>query len=265
MSGGIVHPPHANHSELLTRLYGIDLFLGFIHVKGLEKHWMQAIPEERLQNGAYCSLFDFVSRLKIPLEQLNILIQVGALRFTEQTKKDMLRQAPLLYAPQRKEQMGLPQLFVTPNKQFTLPGAADSPIEDAFDELNLLGFPVSLTMFDLLHPQYQRQSIVAQEQLQFVGKRVAIVGQLVTYKTIRTRKGLPMVFGTLIDREGNFFDTTHFPESLQKYQFKGEGLYYIEGKMIEEFGVPSIEVHYLERLPFRTDPRFEDIRMRLAG
>jgi len=74
-----------------------------------------------------------------------------------------------------------------------------------------------------------------------------------------------MVFGTLIDREGNFFDTTHFPESLQKYQFKGEGLYYIEGKMIEEFGVPSIEVHYLERLPFRIDPRFEDVRMRLAG
>lgn len=265
MSGGVIHPPHANYSELLTRLYGIDLFLGLIHIKGLEKHWMETIPAERLQNGEYRSLFDFVNRLKIPLEQLTILIQVGALRFTDQTKKDMLRQAPLLYAPQRKEQMGLPQLFATPNKQFTLPGAADSPVEDAFDELNLLGFPVSLGMFDLLHPQYQKPSIVAQEQLQFVGKQVQIVGQLVTYKTIRTRKGLPMVFGTLIDREGNFFDTTHFPDSLEKYQFKGEGLYYIEGRMIEEFGVPSIEVQYLERLPLRIDPRFEDVRMRLAG
>jgi DNA polymerase-3 subunit alpha/error-prone DNA polymerase len=34
-----------------------------------------------------------------------------------------------------------------------------------------------------------------------------------------------MYFGTWIDAEGEFFDTAHFSDSLQKYPFQGGGCY----------------------------------------
>ena len=43
-----------------------------------------------------------------------------------------------------------------------------------------------------------------------------------------------------IDNEGNFFDTTHFSQSLKNYPFKGSGTYLILGKVVEEFGFPSL-------------------------
>jgi DNA polymerase-3 subunit alpha len=57
--------------------------------------------------------------------------------------------------------------------------------------------------------------------------------------------------------EGNFFDTTHVPDSLRKYPFTGNGVYLIEGKVVEEFGFASIEVDKLGRLPYKPDPRRE--------
>lgn len=65
-----------------------------------------------------------------------------------------------------------------------------------------------------------------------------------------------MNFGCFIDPAGNFFDTTHFPQSLKNYPFKGAGTYLILGKVVEEFGYASIEVEKLARLPVRPDKRY---------
>ena len=51
-----------------------------------------------------------------------------------------------------------------------------------------------------------------------------------------------MWFGTFLDAEGNFFDTTHFPNSTPAYPFRGTGCYLILGRVIEEFGSASVEV-----------------------
>ncbi len=56
---------------------------------------------------------------------------------------------------------------------------------------------------------------------------------------------------------GNFFDTVHFPDSLKKYPYSGYEVYLIEGKAIEEFRFPSVEVHKLGRLPYQADPNAE--------
>ncbi len=60
------------------------------------------------------------------------------------------------------------------------------------------------------------------------------------------------------DVDGDFFDTTHFPQSLQQYPFRGYGLYAVKGKIVEEFGHPSIEVDKMVKLPLRPDPRLEE-------
>jgi DNA polymerase-3 subunit alpha len=38
--------------------------------------------------------------------------------------------------------------------------------------------------------------------------------------------------------------------------FRGKGIYKIEGKVVEEYGFPSIEVVKMERLPFVQDERY---------
>jgi DNA polymerase-3 subunit alpha len=65
-----------------------------------------------------------------------------------------------------------------------------------------------------------------------------------------------MNFGCFIDEEGNFFDSTHFSKSLEKYPFKGSGTYLLLGKIVEEFGFPSLEVEKMAKLPVKPDTRY---------
>ena len=97
---------------------------------------------------------------------------------------------------------------------------------------------------------------MASEMNAHIGRKVRMTGQLVTVKYIKTVKNEWMNFGCFIDAEGSFFDTTHFPQSLKDYPFRGSGTYLILGKVVEEFGFPSIEVEKLAKLPVRPDPRY---------
>jgi DNA polymerase-3 subunit alpha len=57
-----------------------------------------------------------------------------------------------------------------------------------------------------------------------------------------------MYFGCFLDAKGKFFDTVHFPDSLMKYRFKGNGIYLMLGKVVEEFGSPALEVEKMEKM-----------------
>ena len=61
-----------------------------------------------------------------------------------------------------------------------------------------------------------------------------------------------MCFGTFLDRQGQWIDTTHFPQVLQQYPFTGRGCYLITGKVVEEFGFYSLDVTEMKRLEFKT-------------
>ncbi|MDM8175967.1 hypothetical protein QT327_16700 [Olivibacter sp. 47] len=63
-----------------------------------------------------------------------------------------------------------------------------------------------------------------------------------------------MWFGTFLDVNGCFFDTTHFPNSTPIYPFRGKGCYLIEGKVVVDFGFPSIEVARFAKLPIKDNP-----------
>jgi hypothetical protein len=90
----------------------------------------------------------------------------------------------------------------------------------------------------------------------YKGKKIRMVGHLVTVKYIKTIKNDWMNFGCFIDEAGDFFDTTHFSRSLSKWPFKGSGTYLILGKVVEEFGFSSIEVEKMARLPVKPDQRY---------
>jgi len=146
-------------------------------------------------------------------------------------------------------------LFHHPVKNFTLPELINNKLDDAYDEIELLGFPVSVSWFDMLETSF-RGDIMAREMALNSGKKVRMVGHLVTIKYIKTVKNEWMNFGCFIDAEGNYFDTTHFSQSLRIYPFKGSGTYLIMGKIVEEFGFPSLEAEKLAKLPVRPDKRY---------
>ncbi|MNE59842.1 hypothetical protein D3C80_1549600 [compost metagenome] len=130
-----------------------------------------------------------------------------------------------------------------------------SAFEDAFDEIDILGFPASLSYFDLLKTKY-RGGVFTKDLMFHVGETVKMLGSYVTNKPVKTVKGEKMYFGTFFDMNGDFFDTTHFPNTTPEMPFRGDGCYLILGKVVEEFGFPSIEVIRFAKLPIIADPRF---------
>ena len=246
--------PCVNMSENSTTLYGSDIYIGLNLVQNLESATVHRLVEARYEGGPYVSMGDFVSRSAITIEQLLILIRVNALRFTGKEKKELLWEAHMLLGKTVKEPAGN-ILFEEPVREFKLPKLVHQPVEDAYDELEFMGFPVSMQLFDLLKTPF-RGDVKAKDLAGNIGKKVRLVGNLVTVKYVTTVKRDMMNFGTFLDDEGDFFDTTHFAYSLKRYPFRGKGIYLILGKVVEEFDFPSIEVEKMAKLEMVPDPRY---------
>jgi DNA polymerase III alpha subunit len=252
-AGGNILLPCVNHSQHLTTLYGRDVYLGFIHIEHLEHQQALRLVANRDQHGPFRDLADVITRTRITLEQLLLLIRVNALRFTGKSKKVLLWEAhQLLGARQPARQ---PTMFSSPPKTLQLPPLSHSVLEDAYDEMELLGFPVSLSPFELLQTAF-RGEVAARELAAHVGRQVRLVGHLVTTKYVHTVRKEIMQFGTFLDAAGDFIDTVHFPASLQAYPFQGVGVYLLLGKVVEEFGFPTVEVSKMAKLPYQPDPRY---------
>ncbi len=253
MCGAAIEPPCVNNSTYLTNIYGTTIYLGFIHISNLERKVAQSIVEERLRQGDYRSLRDFVNRIDISKEQLEILIRIGGFRFTGLNKYELMWEKNAVHNPLIKH-VHCATFFDTEQEEYTLPILAETEHEQAFDEIELLGFPLC-SPFDLLQTKF-RGDIMAAQMKENLGKKVRMVGYYVCRKWVTTVKGGLMNFGTLTDVEGRFFDTVHFPPSLAKYPFKGKGCYIILGKVVEDFGFPSLEVEKMEKLPWVKDGRY---------
>ncbi len=259
MNGATLEAPCVNHSEYLTSIAGSTIYVGFIHLKSLEAQVAQAIAPDREKNGPYKSLHHFMTRIKLGLEQIRILIRIGAFRFTGKTKQQLLWEAMLYFSERKANQLpSSDHLFQTEPKEYPLPHLERNSLEDAFDEIELLGFPL-LDPYRLLSGG-SRGDTVARGLMQKLGKRVTIVGYVVTTKDTRTLDGKPMHFGTFYDREGEVFDTVHFPNIAFKYPFRGRGFYSIRGKVVEDFGVGMIEVNFMEKLPMVNPREMEKVK-----
>lgn len=252
-AGANIMVPCVNMSQYKTEIYGKDIYLGFKYIHNLEYHYAQLIPQERDLNGSYRDLEDFIRRTKITPEQVEVLIRVGALRFTGENKKELLWKAlSLLNRSITKEQPNL--LFTFTGQKFKLPELKTSVIEDIYDEMELLHFSVSGNMFNLLKTDF-RGEVLKKDMMNHLNKKVRMVGDFVCDKHVYTKRKEHMKFGTFLDAEGEYFDTVHFPQSLLKYPLYGAGVYLILGTVKEDFGFPTLEVEKVAKLPIKPDPR----------
>ncbi|MDQ3047401.1 MAG: DNA polymerase III subunit alpha, partial [Bacteroidota bacterium] len=246
MSGANVLAPCVNRSEYGTTIYGDDIYLGFIHLGELEKATADILIRDRSVYGRFRDLEHFIRRVNISIEQLRILIRIGAFRFTGKSKKELLWEIHSIIGSRKKTDPKR-ELFEITKKEFTLPELNHHPYDDAMDEIEILGFPLCSPFSLLKDPPAEHQE--AAHLIRQLNKIITITGYYVTHKITRTIKGQLMSFATFLDVNGYFFDTTHFPDILENYPFTGKGCYQIKGKVVEEFGYPSIEVCYQEKLP----------------
>ena len=256
--GGIIHLPCVNMSEYLTTLHGKVAYIGFVHLQGLEAEFAQNIVNERFTNGKYRGLADFMERLHPKMEQMTILIRSGAFSFTGKSKPALLWESHALngkMSSYRNKFHGMRGLVQeTQFADYQLPSMQSQPLEDAYDEIELFGFPVTMTWFDMLKTRF-RGEVMAKEMLQHVGNQYRMLGHLVSLKYVKTSKGDLMHFANFLDANGDVFDATVFPNVLKMYPFQGNGTYLMLGKIVEEFGHPSIEVQKLAKMEILPDPR----------
>ena len=255
MSGAVIHNPCVNKSEFETTLYGTDVYLGFMHLQSLESKIAFHIQKERENNGQYKSLEDFINRIPIGIEGIQILIFIGAFRFTGKTKNQLLVIARLILVNFKPENRNL-LLIQEPVREYELPKLERSEFEDAFDEIELLSFPVSCSPFDLLQTKF-RGNVMAKDLLVFHKKTVRMLAYLISRKHVPTKMGA-MYFGTWIDANGEFFDTAHFTDSLAKYPFQGGGCYLLLGNVEVDYHFPTITISKMSKMPFIADPRYSN-------
>ncbi|QCX02354.1 DNA polymerase III subunit alpha [Aggregatimonas sangjinii] len=252
-AGGNVLVPCVNNSEQETILKGEDIYLGFGLIKSMDEKLAVQLVEERRANGDYTSLENFLSRTHIGGETLQTLIFVGAFRFTGKPKSDLIIRAKML---QSREVSKSPTLLMEePIQEYEFPIMERNGIEDAFDEIEILGFSVSRSPFELLKTKY-RGDIMNKQLLDNYKKTVRMLAYLVSTKQVPTKNG-NMYFGTWIDHDGDYFDSAHFATSLKKYPFKGGGCYLLLGRVEVDFHFPTVVISKMEKMPFVPDPRYE--------
>ncbi|MDH6210467.1 DNA-directed DNA polymerase III PolC [Chryseobacterium sp. BIGb0186] len=253
MSGATINNPCINLSEYQTTVYGTDVYLGLMHIEKIEGKISQMIPEERQNNGEYTSLENFIKRIPIGIETLQILIFIGAFRFTGKQKHELLIEARFFFGNDQSA-FRHPTLLDEPQKEYKLPTIIRNKFEDAFDEIEILGFPVSFSPFDLLQTKY-RGTVMAKDLVKHHKKQIKMLAYLISRKHVPTKRGA-MFFGTWIDTEGEYFDTAHFPNCLAEYPFQGGGCYLLLGTVEVDFHFPTLTIHKMAKMPFIPDPRY---------
>jgi DNA polymerase-3 subunit alpha len=248
--------PCVNNGQFKTSIIEDTIYIGFIHVSNLENTLAKQIISEREKNGPYLNLENFMDRISPGPEQLTMLIRIDAFRFTNISKVQLLWQAKLFKSKSKATPVSN-TLFTVKRKKFELPQLSQSKLEDAYDEMEFIDFPISLTAFEMLQTKF-RGEILARQMITHVGKKVRMLGNLATIKYVWTSRKEIMHFGTFLDCEGEFFDSVHFPPTLKEYSFKGRGIYLLLGIITEEFGFPSLTVEKMAKLLFMPDPRYKD-------
>ncbi|MBP7399949.1 MAG: DNA polymerase III subunit alpha [Chitinophagales bacterium] len=253
MQGAKIEAPCVNLSYNETVIYGDTIYLGFQHMQNFESKVIENILHERLLNGSFKSLDDFLLRVEISLEQLEILIQINAFRFTEIPKHTLLIEAYMrlnktkktspakeLFPPEKSEVFQFPELF-------------EDTLQNAWDEIQILGFPLTSPFALIANQEILNHNLVNAVDLEkHIGKKVEIVAYYVTRKYTATIKGDVMYFGTFVDIHGHWLDTIHFPPVAKKYRFQGKCCYHIKGKVVDDFGVYSVEVEWMQALTVKT-------------
>jgi error-prone DNA polymerase len=215
--------------------------IGLMQVKGLRLETIEAIVRAREQRGPYRSLEDFLGRVPVPLlrDEIEALIKCGAFDEVKDktTRPALLWRLNLMRSAAPPPASDAAALFpealrpVAP-APVTLPAADYTrkqrlAYEQEILEVCVSGHPLDLvlrndeawsTELDALRgkracpacPERSRREPAA------AGRRVTLLGWLVTFRHVGTKDYRNMMFLTLEDQRG-LYEAVLFPEAYERY------------------------------------------------
>jgi DNA polymerase-3 subunit alpha len=199
------------------------------------------------------SFEDFYRRVPISLEQIIILIRLGAFRFLDKKKKICFGRL-IIVIRKEKERTVKRLSFEVKEETLELPHLDYHDIEDIYDTVELLGFYLE-PPFSVLRNPIEIPTRAKDFPLH-LHKTITILGYLVNVKFTRPSTQERMAFGYFIDEDGAYFDTVQFPKILKQYPFQGAGIYLLKGKVTEEFGHFALQIVSMEKQHLAFDPRY---------
>lgn len=230
--------PDINESDWAYRGEGERLRMGLMQVKTIPKVLGKRIVEERTQNGPYRSFQDFLGRVKPDAAHVRALVRAGC---CDSIAGELTRPA-LMW-----------RLYT--GGDFT---SSHLPVPDDYSaaqkrahEIESFGFLASCHPLTLYRKQIERlRPVPASQMHRFVGRRITMVGVLITEKAAETKHGQAMEFITLEDVTA-LYDGTLFPEVYRRccHLLSPNRPYVVHGLVEKSFGVVTLTVlnlHLLE-------------------
>ena len=92
-----------------------------MHIKGISDPFIRRLLIERDREGPFRDLTDFCARLEVEGSQLDLLIRIGAFRFTGKSKSELLWEKNAVFNPRLQREPSL-DLFArtVPDHDFSL-------------------------------------------------------------------------------------------------------------------------------------------------
>ncbi|GKS57190.1 DNA-directed DNA polymerase [Nitrospira sp.] len=241
--GLTIAPPDVNASEWAYTGCDRTIRIGLMQIKSFPETVGKKIVEERTANGVYHSFQDLLARVPMETRHARSLVRSGC---CDSIAGELTRPALLwrLYAGARAGSVNLP----VPD---------DYPLRRKLaHEMETLGLLFSRHPLELYHPQLRRIDWVpASAMPAYVGRRITMVGVLVTEKAVETKDGLLMEFATFEDTTA-LYDATLFPDVYRRscHLLATDRAYLLRGLVEEQFGVATFTVATLYLLsPESTD------------
>jgi error-prone DNA polymerase len=247
-------PPDINLSRI--KYTGMDsaVRVGLMQIKEVSRDALDAVIHERERNGLFGSIDDFLARAgrNIHLQDARQLIKAGCFdKIDNGLKRPGLVWKALQFFD-KKEKAGSPTLFDYAGKY--TPATGGVPREDHYskqvmlkNETETMGFLLSVHPLELYRDILSQMNHVRAKDLpKYVGRKVTIIGWLVTGKTVLTKDGDPMKFISFEDTTG-IYETVFFPEVYHRYchMLNASRPYIIKGRVEEDSGSINITVEWV--------------------
>jgi DNA polymerase III alpha subunit len=240
-----VRLPSVNHSRLeyTTEMNATEknrqdagataMRIGLMQVRGLRTETIDAIVRAREEKGAFHTLEDFLARVAVERDEIEALIKCGAFDgMSEETRPALLWRLNLMRAaaPVSSDELlfpnaQLPGPLAEPNAAFSAALAADYTrqqrlmYEREILEVCVSGHPLDgvarngEVWSDVLEGAAGKKAGPAPN---LVGRRVALLGWVVTWRHVGTKDYRNMMFVTMEDQRG-LFEAVLFPEAYERY------------------------------------------------
>ncbi|HYR52237.1 MAG TPA: DNA polymerase III subunit alpha [Candidatus Dormibacteraeota bacterium] len=246
-----VLPPDVNQSAREYAGREREMRIGLMQIKGLHAEAIAAVLRERERAGPFASFEDLTRRVALHFSDAELLVKAGACDSIARgrTRAELLWSLYLEAGAVRAT--GTLDLFA--------PQPLAVPHADAYDKDTMLRHEVeTLGFLWSVHPlaPYERAlrgrgAIAAKDLDRHVGERISILGWHVTSKLVHDKNERLMEFIGFEDTTA-IYDATFFADAYERFchLLATNRPFLLTGRVEEDFGVCSLRVEKLERLPW---------------